>query len=134
MNPNRLVGSVGVRFATLLLSLLCVTGLVLYDHSFVPIGNKALLMLAVGSGILAFLGMIHAFRTVYARWLRLTRALHTVLITVLFGACYLFVVPVFSLMVWPFDPLRLRHRPKLDTFWIRRRSPGCDLASLQRMG
>jgi hypothetical protein len=133
MNSDRLVGSVGVRLATVVFFLLSVTALALYERGLFPNG-RALLVLAVGSAILGFMGMIHAFRTLYARWMRWAMILHIGMITILFGACYLLVVPVFFLMVWPFDLLRLRKRIEPETFWIRRRSSTCDLTSFQRMG
>ena len=134
MNSDRLVGSTGIRLATLVFSLLCVTAVVLYERDFFSELSEVLLILAIGSGVLAFIGLTHSFRVVYSLWMKFAETLHTVTITLLFGACYLVVVPVFFLMVWPFDPLRLRNRSEPDTFWIQRRNPRCDPPSLQRMG
>lgn len=133
MNSDKLIGSVGVRLATLVFFLLSATAAVLYARSLFPNG-KALLVLAVGSAILGFVGVIHASQTLYVLWMRWAMTLHTGMIIMLFGACYLLIVPVFFLMVWPFDLLRLRKRSEVETFWIRRRSSACELASLQRMG
>lgn len=134
MNPDRLVASPGVRFATVVSIGLCVTGAVLYAFDLTSTASGMLLVLAVGSGILALVGMIHSFRVVYTRWMRFAQVLHTAVVTLLFGACYLFVVPVFFLMVWPFDLLRLRKRSSQHTFWHRRRSVKVDADSLTRMG
>jgi hypothetical protein len=134
VNSDRLVGSVGVRLATLLFLLLSVTVVVLYKHGSFPNVSKALLIVAVVAGILAFIGVIHSIRTVYTAWLNLAMTLNTVMITILFGACYLLVVPVFFAIRWPSDPLGVRKRSEVETFWIRRRRSRCDLASLQRLG
>lgn len=134
MNSDRLVGSDGVRLATLLFLLLSVTAVVLYERGSFPNGYKAPLIVAVVAGILAFIGVIHCVRTVYTAWLKLAMTLHTVIVTILFGFCYLFVVPVFFVIRWPSDPLRVRKRSEVETFWIRRRRSRCDLASFQRMG
>ena len=134
MNSDKFVGSVGVRLATLLFLLLSVMAVVLYERGSFPNVSKAPLIVAVVAGILAFIGMIHSVRKVYTAWLNLAMTLNTVMITILFGACYLLVVPVFFVIRWPSDPLGVRKRFEVDTFWVRRRRSRCDLASLQRLG
>lgn len=134
MNPNRLVGSLGVRLTTFVFSLLCVTVVMLHGGDRFPTLSKGLMILAVGSGVLAFIGLIYSFKVIYALWMRFAAILHAVIVTLLFAICYLVVVPVFFLIAWPFDPLRLRNRSEPDTFWVRKRSTPCDLSSLERMG
>ncbi len=134
MHPEKLVGSVGVRLIALVALLLCLAAVGLDGRGVFPALDRVWPGLAIGSGILAFLAFIHAFQAVYARWMRLAKVINTAVVTGLFGACYLLVVPFFFLMVWAFDPLRVRKQPREDTFWIRRRSNGMDLSAMQRMG
>ena len=130
MDSARFVGSVSTRLATIALVLVCLGSVVQYGRAPSPI----ILTLTIGAGFLAFLGMIHCFGALYSRWMRFAGLLHTVAVTVLFGACYLFVVPLFYLFVRVSDPLRLRSRAQPGSFWIRRRNPGLDPSTLQRMG
>lgn len=131
MDPARFVGSANVRCATLLFAGSCVTAALLQRGS--PGAGGMLSWLAVGSGLLAFIGLIHSFASVYAVWLGFAERAHTVVISVLFGACYLLVVPVFRLITLASDPLRLRKRSHAKTFWISRQEDP-DPASLERMG
>ena len=130
MDSARFVGSVSTRLATIAFALVCLGGVVQYGRA----PSSIILTVTVGSGFLAFIGLIHCFRTLYSRWMRFAGLLHTVALTVLFGACYLFVVPLFYLFVRVLDPLKLRSRGQSGTFWIRRRNPGVDPSTLQRMG
>ncbi len=130
MDSARFVGSVGTRLATIAFVLVCVGGVVQYGRAPSPL----ILTLTIGAGFPAFLGMIHCFDALYSRWMRFAELLHKVALTVLFGACYLFVVPFFYLFVRVLDPLKLRSRGQPGTFWIRRRNPGVDPSTLQRMG
>jgi hypothetical protein len=132
VNIERFVGTATVRLATLVVILLSLTTALPDARGMFPNG-KWLPVVTVATGVVAFIGLIHSFRMLYDLWMRAVTTLHTGMVTLLFGACYLLVVPVFFLMVWPFDVLRLRKSdPK--TFWIRRRRSECNLASLQRMG
>lgn len=97
MNPNRLVGSVGVRLTTLVFSLLCVTLAMLHGGDCLPALSKGLMVASIGSGVLAFIGLIHSFKVIYALWMRFAVILHAGIVTLLFAICYLVVVPVFSL-------------------------------------
>jgi hypothetical protein len=129
VNIERFVGSVTVRLATLLVVLLSLTTALPHGRGMFPNG-KWLPVVTVATGVVAFIGLIHSFRMLYDLWMRAATTLHTGMVTLLFGVCYLLV---FFLMVWPFDLLLLRKSdPK--TFWIRRRRSECNLASLQRMG
>ncbi|MHC4427326.1 MAG: hypothetical protein ACYS0D_01815 [Planctomycetota bacterium] len=130
MNTERLIGSTAIRVSTVIFAVLCVV--LFLSRGRFPESSGLLLVLAIVSGILACLAFIHSFRAVYDAWMRFAKVLHTIVVAVLFGACYLAVVPLFFLMVWPSDPLRLRKGSKPATFWIRRRE--FDPSSLNRMG
>jgi hypothetical protein len=130
MNPDRLIGSAGIRFATLILALLCLAAMAL---DFLSQAGVVLRTLTFGCAILTFMGIVYSFRAVYSLWMRVAKALHAVGVTLLFGACYLFIIPLFFLISWAFDPLRLRNRSEPQTFWIPRRRTPCDLTFLQRM-
>jgi len=133
MDSARLVGSSLVRLATAILAgVSLATGLALRGNGFAGM-RSVLLALTIGTGILAFLGLVHSFRLLHTAWLAYARVMHVLAVTVLFGACYLLIVPVFWLILRPFDPLRLRRRSRGNTFWIPRREE-FDPTSLQRMG
>jgi hypothetical protein len=85
------------------------------------------------SGFVGLIGFIHCFRAIYDRWLTFTHALHKVVTTVLFGACYLLVVPLFWLITLPFDLLRVRRRDAVESFWIAKQDKP-DKSSFGRMG
>ena len=134
MDPSRIVGSAGIRVATLAVLLLSATGVLLRDHIVVAGAGDALFFSVIGGGFLALIGLIHSFRAVYSRWLRLAKLLQTLVITILFGACYLLIVPLFFVILRASDPLRLRTRSEPESFWLPRRGARTDEKSLARMG
>jgi drug/metabolite transporter (DMT)-like permease len=121
MDPGKLIASPGVRVASALLVIVSVAAL-----GFQPI-------VAAVTGLLAFLGLIMSFRSSYQAWMRMAERLQTVVTTILFGACYLLVVPLFAAFVRMSDPLRLR-RPKNESSWVGTRQEARDARSYQRMG
>ncbi len=132
MDTGRFVGTLGVRLATATLAAICAAGAFTLGRPDLP-GRGVLLAVTFVAGFLALVGFIHCFRAIYDRWLVFTRVLHTVVTTVLFGACYLLVVPLFWLITLPFDLLRVRRRPAAESFWVEK--PGkADPSSFQRMG
>jgi hypothetical protein len=106
----------------------------LYAGDVLPGRSGQMLSLVIAVGILTFMGFVHASSAIYSMWIRFASALHVVVITVLFGAVYLAIVPLFALMVWPFDVLGLRGSARAKTFWISKRRVGSDLNSFQRIG
>lgn len=134
MTTDKLIGSVGIRIATMLFSLLCIMGIILSRYRFFGETGGPALTLTVVSGILAVVGAIYSFRSVFSLWMRFAKVLHVVVTTLLFGACYIVVVPFFFLVIRLFDPLCLRKQPEPRTFWIQRRNVRVEVVSLQRMG
>ena len=133
MNQERLIGSRSVRWVTLLLVLSCLAGVALRELSTSEMGAAFLPLMIVGA-FLTFMGTIFSFAPLYALWMSFAKVLHTVSITVLFGACYLLVVPPFFVMTWILDPLRLRKRFDGPSYWIERNRGELDERSLRRMG
>jgi hypothetical protein len=131
MDPARFVGSAWIRAATVLFAGSCVTAALLERGS--AGAGRTLAWLAIGSGLVAFIGLIHSFSSLYAAWLGFAERAQTVVVGVLFGGVYLLVVPVFRLITLASDPLRLRKRSRPETFWIRRQDDS-DPSSLERMG
>jgi hypothetical protein len=130
---DRIVGSLGIRLAAAALALACVCGALLYRGRAFPDAQGLVLALSIASGVLALMAGVHTSRAVYARWLALSQRLHSLVVTVLFGACYLLVVPLFRLIGLTRDPLRLGRRDPGETFWIpRREDQGPE--SFERMG
>jgi hypothetical protein len=133
MDSARFVGSSGVRLATAVLMLACAGGVWLLRAASFPNARMVVLILTWAIGFAAFIGLIHCFRAIYAGWLAFAGVLHVIAVNAMFGACYLLVVPLFRLIVWPLDPLRLRKRAGAASFWVEREEdPGPD--SYQRMG
>lgn len=90
-------------------------------------------------GALAFISALAALvclplcsRRVYPVWMRFAERLNTVVVTVIFAACYLLIVPLFWLLRWRADPLRLHSDPRVKTYWVRR--PERDARAFERMG
>lgn len=131
MDPARLVGSTAIRGATLLLAAVCAAAASLSTPS--PGLQSLLFWLAVGSGVLTAIAFIHCFPSTYSAWLRFAEALQTVVISVLFGAVYLLIVPWFRLITQTTDPLGRRRRSRAETFWVGR-TDDSDPTSLERMG
>ena len=134
MNIMAFVGSAAAIAATAALAALCLLGAAAYATTLVPGWSGATLAFTVVTGVLALMAFMHTSRTVYRRWLKIAEAMNKTVVTVLFGVFYLVVVPVFALLIWPFDLLRLRSRPKATTYWIDRKNTKGDAASLQRLG
>ena len=84
-------------------------------------------------GLLAVFGLILSFRSSYQLWMRMAERLQSVVTTLLFGACYLLVVPIFAAFVRMSDPLQLRPR-KGASSWVAMRREAHDARSYQRMG
>lgn len=132
MNPATLVGTSGVRITAAALLAVTVTATVSYANGLLPRTGATLTLLIV-SAIVTFMALVHTAKPVYDAWMRFAETLHGIVVTVLFGAIYLLIVPVFAALVWPFDLLRLRKRDA-DTFWIAKRSVGAELKQFERMG
>jgi hypothetical protein len=73
---------------------------------------------------------VHSFRGLYDRWLAFAEFLQSVMIVVLFGGCYLLIVPWFYLVTL----LRSRGYHQAKSFWIPRRRIECDESYFTRMG
>jgi hypothetical protein len=134
MNLNNVIGSAAVRWTAGACAVLSVSAAAMHAGSAWPSGAGITLAIAIVSGVLAFMAFVHASRAIYARWLTVASVMNKAVITALFGTCYIVVVPLFALLIWPFDVLRLRSRRDVDTYWVRKQNTRCDLASLQRMG
>ena len=133
MNLERWVGSVGARLFTLAAAAACAGAFVLHQRSAFPSAQTLVFVAACAFAFATLIGFIHCFAPVYAGWMRFSKALHAVAVTVLFSLCYLLLVPFFVPLIWIFDPLGLRRRSKPAT-WIQRPSFQVDLSSLERMG
>lgn len=133
MNLERFVGSLGARLFTAGALLLCLSTFALHRSEAVPGAQTAVFVVGCVLAFVSLIGFIHCFGPIYAGWMRFTKALHVVAVTVLFSLCYLLVVPFFLPFVWVLDPLRLRKREQ-PASWIKRPDEPPDLASMERMG
>lgn len=129
MDIDRLIGSPGVRLTTIGAALLLTTAVVLRQFSVAPWrGSTSYLVLCI-VGVIAFIGLVHSFRRLYNWWLAFAEFLQSVMIVVLFGGCYLLIVPWFYLI------MLLRSRGyRANSFWIPRRRIECDESYFTRMG
>ena len=134
MDVDQLIGSTGIRAATLAVLLLAVTVVVFREQTTLSGTRDVLFFLAIGGGVLTFIGLIHSFRSLYSRWLILAEHVQKLVVTLLFGSCYLLIVPWFFLIGRVISLLRLRSRSEPESFWISRRRADCDARSLARMG
>lgn len=124
---NRFVGSGVARAAAVLFGAVLV-GLIA-NYAAMPPYRFYVALLA---GILTWLSLVHSSRVLFRLWMRFAEGLQTVAVTALFSICYLVIVPLFRLVLWHRDPLRLR-RGRNESSWVARTSP-VDAASLERMG
>jgi hypothetical protein len=127
MSSNRWVGSGIARWATIGLGLLTI-GLATVADTELPFVFYG----SIGSGLLTFMALVHSFAALFRRWMRFADVLHKVAVTTMFAICYLVVVPLFGVVVWLRDPLRLRGRAR-ETAWVARTAK-VDALSLERMG
>ena len=135
MRASSLVGSAAVRVATAIFALVFLWLALLYTSDALPAWPRVLRVSMIASGLLTFMAFVHTSKALYAGWLRVAEAIHTVVITVLFGLIYLVVVPLFALVIWPFDVLRVRQsQAGRSSFWIDKRPTTVDRAFLRRMG
>jgi hypothetical protein len=126
VTTNRFVGSTAARVSAPLFAAAAMA-MASVPPGVVPFKTLAVVILAV----LAWLGVVHASAGLFALWMRFADLLHTVAVTVLFGACYLVVVPLFRLALWFRDPLSVRRARQ--TSWVPR-TRLVDADSLERMG
>jgi hypothetical protein len=134
MRHPRFVGSDWVRIAGILLLLLAAAALGIYTQAGSSARASWLLRAGIVLAVGALLAGIHSHGGVYHRWMRAAETLGHVITLVVFGALYVFIVPVFAAVLKILDPLRLRSRPGQSTFWITKSKEPVDWESLQRMG
>ena len=134
MNVERLIGSTGVRAATLAVLSLVVTAVVLEGQVVSSSAQDALFVFSIVGGFIAFILLIHCFRALYSWWMRLAVRLQKVVVVVLFGACYLFIVPWFFLIARALDARRHLGHSDPASFWIPRRGGEINARYFARMG
>lgn len=129
---KRFVGSTHAKAAAAVL-VAAFLGALAALWSLAPGGPRGLLRIAiVVLGFLTALALIHATRRGFAAWMKGAAVLQRIVTTILFGACYILVVPLFALLARLKDPLGLRTRSE-DTYWIPRKRSALDRESLRRM-
>ena len=134
MTTENLVGSDAVRRTTGALLTLSMVLAFLYLRDIVPDRSGLMFWLLAVTCILTFMGFVHTTRAIYARWLALAKIIHTGVITALFGAIYLLIVPLFALLVWPFDLLKVRTQRGSRTSWIPKPVVNPGITFFQRLG
>jgi hypothetical protein len=133
MNPNKYIGAIGMRVACACFALLGALTLAQYEFGFLGEPRPWTLKLALFFGFLTLLAGVHWSPPIYAGWMRFAKILNTVMVTLLFSAVYLVIVPIFFLIARALDPLRLRPRPGSETYWIKKRDTAATARSLQSM-
>ncbi len=130
MNADRLVGSKIVRGVTAVAALAAASGFALAWSG----RARGALTGAVICAVVTFLGGIYCARRGFALWMRFAKIVNRVMTTLVFGLCYLVLVPMFVPFVWIVDPLRLRRGSNCDSFWHERHRPPVNIDMLRRMG
>jgi hypothetical protein len=133
MSTEKLIGARVTRITTVALGILAVLGLTI-SWSGSGGGLSWVRTLAIVCAVLALLGGIHCTRAGYNLWMRFAKILSGVMTTIVFGLCYLLLVPLFVPIVWLLDPLRLRRGTESQSFWHHRQSAPVDEEMLRRMG
>lgn len=132
MNSEQLIGNRWVRAAGVVCALACAGAVGLNLAGGLSRGQAALRLTAWLAGFLAVLAGVHWSQSIYGRWMRAAGVLNIVATTLLLGACYFLIVPVFWAIV------QLRHigrtRGGRDSYWHERRPVDPDLRYFQRMG
>ena len=133
MDIERIVGSSGARIVAAGLCALLAFAIALRRYSLYPWteGTPFFVFLIV-LGICAFIAVIPSFRTLYYRWLAFAEFLQGIVVTVLFGACYLLIVPLFAVIAHALDSSRVRTKSK--SFWRPRHPAAGDESYFSRMG
>jgi hypothetical protein len=135
LDIERIIGSREVHIATVVSALLVATAIVLRAYAIAPWTESTLfLILSVVVGVIAFIGLIHSFRALYYRWLAFAGFLQRVVVTLLFGGCYLLVVPWFALVLRVIDLRRSRGRLEPRSVWVPRPHTKYDERYFTRMG
>jgi hypothetical protein len=127
MSIDRFIGSPLARAGTVVLVALS-AGLALASDG----GPRWAFWASVGSGVVAFMFLVHSFAGLFSAWMRFAEALQAVVIKTLFSACYLLIVPIFAVVLRGRDPLR-RRRGVGESSWVPRTGK-VDASSLERMG
>lgn len=133
MSTEKLIGSLITRIATVTLVVLAILGLMI-SWSGSGGGSSWVRTLAIVCAVLALLGGIHCTRAGYDLWMRFAKVLSGVMTTIVFGLCYLLLVPLFVPIVWILDPLRLRRGAESQSYWHHRPDTPVDVEMLRRMG
>jgi hypothetical protein len=114
------------------LTVACVGAIAVNRLGMTPQAHGVLRLTAWISGFLALLSAVHWSPRIYSRWMRAAGVMNLVTTTVLLGACYFLIVPLF----WAIVQLRRggRRLRGVDTYWHQRRRVEPDLRYFQRMG
>jgi H+/Cl- antiporter ClcA len=128
-----LVGSLYTRVTAVALGLLAGLGLLLVVSGFDE-GRHWIRVSAIVCGLLAGLAGIYCSRVVFGWWMRFAKVLNAIATTIVFGLCYLVLVPFFVPFIWALDPLRLRRGSSPASFWHERPKTPVNADTLRRMG
>ncbi len=130
MEFDRWISSQSIRVATLGGSALFAAVTYFY---FENRSSELLLACVIATGVPTALGVILSFRPIYAVWMRIAEILQRFVSTVLFGSCYLLLVPL-MLLAARLGGLFGRRREFGESLWVRRAPRDTDPRSYQRMG
>jgi H+/Cl- antiporter ClcA len=128
-----LVGSLYTRVAAGVFGLLAGLGLVLVWSGFDE-GHHWIRISAIICALLAGITGIYCSRAVFGWWMRFAKVLNGVATTIVFGLCYLVLVPFFVPLIWILDPLRLRRGSNPASFWHEKPKTPVNVDTLRRMG
>lgn len=133
MDQEKLVEATSTRVVATVSAAVCIAFVIASQQ----LGASTwLIAAAILSGLVAALGLIFSFKSIYTAWMRFAAVLQSLITTILFGACYLLIVPIFTIFTRITDPLGLRPtKPDDNTYWIKRHNVDANNpSSYQRMG
>jgi hypothetical protein len=135
LDIESIIGSSGIRISTAAATLVLTTAVVVREYAVAPrMGSVPYSVFCFIVGAAALIGLVYSFRGLYTRWLAFAEFLQGVVVTVLFGTCYLVVVPWFYLLARVIDMLRSRGHHQTKSFWVLRRQIEFDENYFSRMG
>jgi len=132
MNTDQLIGNRWVRAAAVAAALCVVIAAGAGAAGVWPAWHRVLRFVAWSSGFVALLAGVHWSGRIFSRWMQAAGVLNTITTTLLFGACYFVIVPLFWAILQLRRLLTGRRRPRAQ--WQERDRADADLAFFQRMG
>ena len=130
MNPVRYIGTRPMRLSALLLLAACAAS---WRAHFDQAEDANLLFVSVVLSVLAFMAVVHSGKGIYERWMQIAERIQLIVVTTIFSALYLTLVPLLWIFAWSRDSMGLRNSDA-SSYWQPRRNEERDLEFFRRPG